>query len=63
MCLQLMTKLELTASLLAFIDMNPSNDMQVFFMERTGKFLDVIVRSVVLCSLRQAKSSFQQRHI
>lgn len=46
-----MTRVELLG-LLAFIDMKPPNDMLVFLMERTGKFLAIIVRSIVLHSLR-----------
>lgn len=51
MCWQIMTRVELLG-LLAFIDMKPPNDMLVFLMERTGKFLAIIVRSVFLHSLR-----------
>lgn len=40
------------AGLIAFIDMQPFNDMLVFLMEQTGKSLAINMRSVILRSLR-----------
>lgn len=53
-CLQLMGR---ATGMLVFIDMKPSNDLLFFLMEKTVKFLAIIMGSVVLRSLSKQRAA------